>query len=262
MKHIITETKGNRCLFSQPQDQTHICLLHWLAGGFFTISATCKPVSKSICMQSYLSTHQQRYISKHNSVTPCHWKPSSDSSVSIESCGPHNLDPAQLYSVSCPNLSHMLFPTGGTYGKEPSCQPMQETDMGLILGLGRSRGVWSGNPLQYSCLEDPMEKGTWQATVHGVAKGWTWLRQLGTLACTAHTWKLVMSSQAKFTLEMRILLCFLFTASLIAQLIKDPPAMQETPVRFQGWEDPLEEGKATHSSILAWRIPWTIQSMG
>ena len=41
-------------------------------------------------------------------------------------------------------------------------------------------------------------------------------------------------------------------ASLVAQLVKKPPAMQETPVRFLGWEDPLEKGKATHSSILAW----------
>ena len=40
-------------------------------------------------------------------------------------------------------------------------------------------------------------------------------------------------------------------ASLIAQLVKNPPAMQETPVRFLGWEDPLEKGKATHSSVLA-----------
>ena len=47
-------------------------------------------------------------------------------------------------------------------------------------------------------------------------------------------------------------------ASLIAQLEKNLPAMQETLVRFLGWEDPLEKGKATHSSILAWRIPWTI----
>ena len=46
--------------------------------------------------------------------------------------------------------------------------------------------------------------------------------------------------------------------SLIAQLVKNPPAIQETMVRFLGWEDPLEKGKATHSSILAWRIPWTI----
>ena len=50
-------------------------------------------------------------------------------------------------------------------------------------------------------------------------------------------------------------------ASLVAQLVKNPPAMWETWVRALGWEDPLEKGKATHSSILSWRIPWTIQSM-
>ena len=44
-------------------------------------------------------------------------------------------------------------------------------------------------------------------------------------------------------------------ASLVAQLVKNPPAMQETWVRSPGWEDPLEESTATHSSILAWRIP-------
>ena len=47
-------------------------------------------------------------------------------------------------------------------------------------------------------------------------------------------------------------------ASLVAQLIKNPPAMWETWVRSLGWEDPLKKGKATHSSILAWRIPWTV----
>ena len=47
----------------------------------------------------------------------------------------------------------------------------------------------------------------------------------------------------------------------MAQLVKNLPAMQETWVRSLGWEDPLEKGKATQSSILAWRIPWTIQSM-
>ena len=45
-------------------------------------------------------------------------------------------------------------------------------------------------------------------------------------------------------------------ASLVSQTVKNPPAMQETWVRSTGWEDPLEEGMATHSSILAWRIPW------
>ena len=56
-------------------------------------------------------------------------------------------------------------------------------------------------------------------------------------------------------------------AFLVAQLVKNLPAMQETPVRFLGWEDPLEKGMATHSSIPAWRSPWTeepdrLQSMG
>ena len=56
-------------------------------------------------------------------------------------------------------------------------------------------------------------------------------------------------------------------ASLVAQLVKNPPAMWETQVWFPGWEDPLEKGIATRSSILAWRIPWTegpggLQSMG
>ena len=45
-------------------------------------------------------------------------------------------------------------------------------------------------------------------------------------------------------------------ASLIAQLVKNLPAMQETQVRFLGWEDSLEKEMTTHSSILAWRIPW------
>ena len=46
---------------------------------------------------------------------------------------------------------------------------------------------------------------------------------------------------------------------MVAQLVKNPPAMQETPVRFLGQEDTLEKGTAAHSSILVWRIPWTIR---
>ena len=47
-------------------------------------------------------------------------------------------------------------------------------------------------------------------------------------------------------------------ASQVAQMVKNLPAMQETQVQSPGWEDPLEKGKATHSSILAWRIPWAV----
>ena len=48
----------------------------------------------------------------------------------------------------------------------------------------------------------------------------------------------------------------------MVQTVKNPPAMWETWVQFLGWEDPLEEGMATHSSILAWRIPWTEEPGG
>ena len=51
-------------------------------------------------------------------------------------------------------------------------------------------------------------------------------------------------------------------ASLVTQLVKNPPAIRETWIQSLGWEDPLEKGKATHTSMLALRITWTIQSMG
>ena len=47
-------------------------------------------------------------------------------------------------------------------------------------------------------------------------------------------------------------------ASLVVQLVNNPPSMWETWVRFLGWDDPPEKGRAIHSSILAWRIPWTV----
>ena len=50
-------------------------------------------------------------------------------------------------------------------------------------------------------------------------------------------------------------------ASVVAQLVKNPPSMQETWVRSLGWEDPLEKGMAICSSILAWRIPWTVHGV-
>ena len=66
------------------------------------------------------------------------------------------------------------FP-GGSDGKEPDCS---SGDPGLIPGLGRSPGEGNGNPLQFSCLENPMGRGAWQARVHGGKKSWTWLSHL------------------------------------------------------------------------------------
>ena len=66
---------------------------------------------------------------------------------------------------------HPGFP-GGSVVKESTCNV---GDQGSILGLGRSPGEGNGNPLQYSCLENPMDREAWWATVHGVAKSWTQL---------------------------------------------------------------------------------------
>ena len=63
----------------------------------------------------------------------------------------------------------LCFP-GGSAVKNP---PANAGDMGLIPGLGRSPGGGNGNPLQHSCLQDPMNRGTWQATVHGITESWT-----------------------------------------------------------------------------------------
>ena len=62
-------------------------------------------------------------------------------------------------------------------GEESACN---EGDLRSVPRLGRSPGGGLGSPLQYSYLEKPMDRGTWQATVHGVAKSFTWLKQLST----------------------------------------------------------------------------------
>ena len=67
--------------------------------------------------------------------------------------------------------TYTSFP-GGLGDKETTCNA---GDTGLIPGSGRSPGEGSGYPLQYSCLENPMDRGAWQATAHRVTKSWTWL---------------------------------------------------------------------------------------
>ena len=68
-------------------------------------------------------------------------------------------------------LQHLLW----LNGKEPACQAWDEDS---IPGSGRSPGEGNGNPLQYSCLGNPTDRGAWWAAIHGVAKSRTWLKQL------------------------------------------------------------------------------------
>ena len=67
------------------------------------------------------------------------------------------------------------FP-GSASGVEHTADAGDIRDEGLIPGLGRSLGEGNDNPLQYSCLENPMDRGAWRATVHGVTIGWTQLK--------------------------------------------------------------------------------------
>ena len=68
--------------------------------------------------------------------------------------------------------------------KNPLASTGDARDVGLIIGLGRSPGAGNGKPLQYSCLGNPMDRGAWQAAVHGVTKGQT---QLSTHTCMSST---------------------------------------------------------------------------
>ena len=95
-------------------------------------------------------------------------------------------------------MAHWGFPHS-LVGKESTCNA---GDLGLIPGSRRSPGEGSGNPLQYSCLENPMDRGAWWVTVHGVTKSQTRLRDF------IHS--------------------YIILASLVAQMVKNLPAMEET----------------------------------
>ena len=110
-------------------------------------------------------------------------------------------------------------------------------------------GEGNGNPLQCSFVENPRDGGACWASVYGVAQSRTQLKRLSSSS----------SSSQKGSCKQR--------ASLVAQMIKNLPAVQEMQDRSLAWEDPLEKEMATHSSLLAWKTPWAeepirIQSMG
>ena len=73
-------------------------------------------------------------------------------------------------SESCYEASNILGFPGSSEGKASACNA---GDLGSIPGSGRSPREGNGNPLQYSCLENPMDREAWQATVHGIAKSRT-----------------------------------------------------------------------------------------
>ena len=113
-----------------------------------------------------------------------------------------------------------------------------------------------------------MDREAWQAAVHGVAKSRTRLKRLSSSysvgfpgssvskesTCNAGDPSSIPGLGRSPREGIRYPLQYSW-ASLVAQLVKNPPTRQETWVQSLDWEDPLEKGKATHSNILAWRIP-------
>ena len=120
------------------------------------------------------------------------------------------------------NCYNWGFP-GGSDSKVSACNA---GDVGSIPGSGRSPGEGNGNPLQYSCLKIPWMEEPGGYNPQGCKKSDT-------------------------TERLHIHITDITGASLVAQLVKNLPVMQETWVQSLGWEDPLEKGMATHSSILA-----------
>ena len=127
-----------------------------------------------------------------------------------------------------------------------TCLPGQETEeVSSFPGEGR------GSPLPYSCLETPMDRepgrlssmGLWKVRHHWVTEQAHRVRWSYCPDCSKDVCEGFLQNGWAF---------------LVAQIVKNLPAMWETWVRSLGWEDPLAKGKATHSSILAWRIPWTV----
>ena len=123
----------------------------------------------------------------------------------------------------CIRLEYILL--GFPSGSDGNVSVCNAGDPGSIPGLGRSPGEGTGYTPQYSGLEE---------------NSWT-----------------IQSMRSQRVGQDRAIFIFIW-ASPVAQLVKNPPAIQETWVRFLGWEDPLQKGKATHSSTLASRIPWTV----
>ena len=135
------------------------------------------------------------------------------------------------------------FP-GVSDGKVSACNA---GDLGSISGSGRSPGEGNGNPLQYSCLENPMDGGAWWATVHGVAKSWTGLKWLS-------------SSSSSICLNVKIPLHLLHIKSMLQECTYVFPVALRTRKTFTPFEK-LGIGERSGSSI-PWRRVHSRSSLG
>ena len=96
---------------------------------------------------------------------------------------------------------YLLLTSGGSGGKESACNV---GGPGLILASGRTTGEGNGNPLQYSCLENSMDRGAWRATVHGVPESRIWLRNWNFTSLLASVEREYIFTQSTYRCSVKI----------------------------------------------------------
>ena len=158
------------------QDQVTILLISGLMTNSLAWLGLSSAASKKLCnrakvrsLRPQMSTFtvfcsQRRVFCVPN---PEHWPLNTYSqSQGEDRAGEHGWVPRLINSDR--KIGQAIGLPGGSDGKESACNA---GDLGSIPGLGRSSGEGNSNPLQYSCLENPIDRGAWRATVHGAAKG-------------------------------------------------------------------------------------------
>ena len=120
------------------------------------------------------------------------------------------------FSFMCRSQS-LGFP-GGARGEEPTCQCRRHSDVGLIPGSGGAPGGGHGSPLQYSCWENPMDRGAWRAAVQRAAKSRTRLKRLSTPAYPMETFPECVRADA-----LTVRTCVLAAASFRENTWDSPP---------------------------------------
>ena len=125
-----------------------------------------------------------------------------------------------------------VFP-GDSVGKQSACHAGALWATGSIAGSGRSPGVGHGNPFQYSCLENPTDRGAWQATNQGIAKSWTQLKQLNMSATPNERFSENMISRQQQRPWAGPSLCLL---SIQERCPRGPGDLAEVPESSPWWE--------------------------
>ena len=143
----------------------------------------------------------------------------------------HNL--SKWYNVFAHNFKDFKYPNvvpDGLAGKDFACNT---GDAGSILGWGRSPEGGHDHPLQYSCLENPMDRGAWWVTVHGAAKSWTWLKrhptQMLSMNLKLSTFTLLLLnrfSHVQLFVMILFMLCFWFFGHKACGILAPRPGIE------------------------------------